>query len=288
MTVDESVLNLIVGAFVFAYGASIGSFLNVVAWRLPRGRALFLPASSCPHCGGKIPVYALIPVFGYLFIRGKCVHCGTKISAHYPLVELITGVLTLIVFFKFMGSAELVSLFTGDAVNGELPLGRFRFQSYAPMFTALWILYSGIPLSLIDIELRILPDKITKPGMLVSFLIACANPLVGWDGGLKGALLGAGSLYAIAKFYEIVRKREGLGLGDVKYLGLIGAALGWQGVIWTIALASFIGMFYGVSLGIIKRQGLNVAIPFGPFLATGAYIVSIWGNEIQEFFYRQP
>lgn len=282
---DEGQLNIVVGLFVFCLGASIGSFLNVVAYRVPLGVSLVTPASSCPACQAPISAWALIPVFGFFLVRGKCRACKENISPVYPIVECVTGVLTVLLFFKFMNGAYLLEMFAMDESDASGRLGRFRFEQVIPLFSALWLLYTGIPLSVIDLRYRILPDVIVLPGTLVAFVLGGLSPQMGWVASAIGLAVGSLGLFAVAKSYELLRGREGLGFGDVKYLALIGALVGWQGVIWTVALASCFGALIGIAVGVVKREGMQAAIPFGPFLAAAGLAVFLWFNELQAYFY---
>lgn len=280
MLVEEITLTWIVGAFVFLFGACIGSFLNVVAYRIPLGVPLAFPASHCPECKTPVPAIGLVPIFGYLILRARCRACGVRISPVYPAIEACAGLGTAFLFFHHLSASDLILLLGGDVGLGAQP-----WSKYVAFFGSLWLFYTAIPLVIIDVRYRLLPDKITLPGTLVAFLLGAANPGLGWAQSLIGIAAGAGGLYAVAKSYEIIRRREGMGLGDVKYLGLIGALVGWQGVIWVIAIASMLGALVGIATGLVRREGLSASVPFGPFLAAGALSVNLWGEEIQAFLY---
>ena len=285
---------------LLAVGAAMGSFLAAAAWRLPRDRSLLTP-SSCVSCSTRIPSSALIPVFGWFLARGRCASCGARVSPHYALVEAIAAVLTLVVFEVHGPThyvlADLSSLIVGE---GSGPLGSLRHGYIWNLCVSLWLLYTGVLLSLIDFEFRILPDVITLPGMALGVLLSWADPGRGWISSLAGIVSGAGSLWLIAVVYRKFRGRDGMGFGDVKYLGMIGAVLGWTGVLWTMMLASIVGSVVGVVVGFVAmrandrsgsgdeedllpgaldtepRSALQVAIPFGPFLAAGAFVYSLF------------
>lgn len=251
-------LNFIILFFVFVIGACIGSFLNVVVYRLPQHMSVVLPRSHCPCCQRTIPAASLVPILGFFFTLGKCKYCGNKISFQYPLVELATAIGTLWLF---------------------------QHSHFIPDFIAsLWLFYTGIVLSLIDLKHRILPDKITLPGIFVGFLISSFHPQMGWAKSLIGIFFALACLLLISKIYEFFRKREGMGMGDVKYLAFIGAVVGWDGALFTLFLASILGSLIGIALAIFSRKSLSLAIPFGPFLAAAALIVSIWKQEFLRFF----
>ena len=285
MLVDESTLTLVVGLFVFLFGACIGSFLNVVAYRLPLEISVMFPGSHCTSCKTPVPAYGLIPVLGYFLVRGRCVACKSRISAVYPLVEILVGLGTVFLFFHFLTAEQLLYNLTGSSLDSGPALGRLRYQNYLAFFSSLWLFYTAVPLVIIDLRYRLLLDVITLPGTLVAFVLASLNPNMGWAQSLLGIVAGAGGLYVVAKVYELVRKREGMGMGDVKYLALIGATVGWQGVIWVVALASLLGAFVGIVYGLVRREGLSAAIPFGPFLAAAALAVNLFGRQIEILIY---
>ncbi|NBO37229.1 prepilin peptidase [bacterium] len=284
MLVDESTLNLWFGLFLFAFGACIGSFLNVVAYRLPLGLSLIRPPSHCPKCSTPVPVYGLVPIFGFAFVRGRCVACETRVSIAYPLVELICALGTVFLFFSIMTPLQFVGTLWPEAQMGT-HLGMMRYQPLVLLLTRFFLFYTAIPLTLIDLRHRILPDVITLTGALCAILLGAANVMLGWKGALGGALLGSGLLFFIAKTYELLRGQEGLGLGDVKYMALIGAVVGWQGVLIVLGLASILGSVVGIAIGLGRRTGLQTSVPFGPFLAVAALIVCLWQPFILQIFF---
>ncbi len=286
MPVELSTLNIIFGIFVFLCGISVGSFLNVVAYRVPLNISIVRPRSFCPNCKSSVPNYALIPILGYLLTNARCKQCNFKIPYHYPLVELLTGVLSLIIFFKFVTPVMVLEALPKFMTIETFHYGKFHFDTFIPFFISLWLLYTGIPLSIIDLKYRILPDKITLPGILIGFFISCFNPNMGWQGSLIGILVGAGGLFFISKIYEIIRHRKGMGMGDIKYLGFIGAVLGWQGVIFTLFYASILGSIIGIMWNIFAKKGFGSAIPFGPFRAFAALVVSTYGNELLNIIFK--
>ncbi|WP_186646595.1 prepilin peptidase [Fluviispira vulneris] len=285
MPYELNTLNIIFGIFVFIFGISIGSFLNVVIYRLPNNISLILPRSSCPSCKKTISLIALIPIIGYIYTKGKCENCNTKISLQYPFVEFLCGFLTVFIFFKFLNPYIIIDSFPFLFSNNFFQFGRFHYSGYAPFFISLWLLYTGIPLSFIDIKYRILPNSITLPGIIVGFLISFLNPEMGWVESLIGIAIGGGGLFCISKLYEFLRHKEGMGMGDIKYLAFIGAVLGWKGVLLTLFLACIIGAIIGIIIGIYSKKGLSIAIPFGPFLAISSLTISIYGNDINSFLF---
>lgn len=275
---------LVTIALLFSFGASIGSFLAAAAWRLPRGVSLLRP-SQCTHCNAPIPWFGLVPVLGVFLVRGRCHSCKERFSPHYAIFEALIGALTVLTVAQVAGIAVFAqSVLHSLSFFGEpVPVyGQLHYDWLPPLITALWLLYSGAILSLIDIEFRILPDVITIPGAVFGIMLALYDPTRGVSDALLGSLVGAGGLWAIATGYKILRKRDGLGMGDVKYLGLIGAATGWMGVLWCLMIASVLGSIVGISLGIAQRKGLNTIIPFGPFLAIGSWLYAVF----PDFFLR--
>ena len=251
--------------FVFvlaAFGLLVGSFLNVCIYRVPRGESIVWPASRCTDCGRNLAWYENVPVVSWLLLRGRCRTCGAAISSMYPLVELVTAVL-------FAASAALYG------PSGLLAV-RLAFGC------ALIVLFA------IDLRLRVLPNVITLPGIAVGLVASWFLP-PGWLSSLIGAAAGAGILFAIAEAYCRVRGQDGLGMGDVKMLAMIGAFLGWPLMILTLVFASFAGSIVGVTLIASGRGSMQAALPFGTFLAVGALVAAAAGDPILAWylaFYR--
>ena len=255
-------------AFFFALGACVGSFLNVVVWRLPRRESLITPPSHCPKCGHKLAWYDNIPVLGWIWLKGKCRYCRVPISPRYPLIELANALFYLAVFQR-----------TGAAV------------AFIPIAA---IISMTIVLIFIDLEIQILPDVIDIPGIFIGLLI-------GWIGGdvaadlvlsadildsIAGALLGAAILAAIILTYWLIRRREGMGWGDVKMMAMIGAVLGWQSVPAVLLLASITGAIIALPLAIRSKEGFQLAIPFGVFLGLASLVILFFGHTLFEWWLR--
>lgn len=235
----------LMGSFLF--GLVFGSFLNVCIYRLPRGESLWKPRSHCPLCCQPIPPHLNVPVISFLVLRGRCRRCGGRISAAYPLVELATGVLAVMTY----------RLWGFSLVGGAC----FLFLS------------ALLVISVIDINLQMIPDVLTLPGIAVSLLAAPVLPSGTILRSLVGALMGGGILWLVAWMYERSTGRQGMGGGDVKLLSFIGAVLGWQSVLTVLFLASLGGSLYGLFLMFKYRVGPRHAVPFGPFLCAGAAAV---------------
>ena len=235
------------------FGLCFGSFLNVVIYRLPLGQSLSTPPSRCRKCGYSLRWFDNIPIVSWALLRGRCRKCGVSVSWQYPLVELITAALFVLVVWL-------------------TPLG--------PLVVSRLILVCIlIALFGIDLEHQILPNTITLPGIAIGVLFSLIAP-PGWKDAVIGALLGAGILYAIAGAYYLWRREEGMGMGDVKMLAMIGAFLGWKAVLLTLVLSSFSGAIIGVILLSAQKGNMKFALPFGTFLAIGALIAMFAGDPL--------
>lgn len=243
--------------FAFAMGAVIGSFLNVCIYRLPIGRSVAWPGSACPSCARPLSWYENIPILSWLALRGRCRSCQAPISSRYPVVELLTAVMCA---------------------------GALWYYGLTPLFVSRFVFGCAlIVLFAIDLEFQILPNAITLPGVVVGLLFALVGP-PGWKAALIGAVLGGGVLYAVAEGYYRVRKEDGLGMGDVKMLAMIGAFLGWQQMLLTLVLASFAGALVGLGLIALQRGNMKYALPFGTFLAAGALAAMLAGQPLIDWY----
>jgi leader peptidase (prepilin peptidase)/N-methyltransferase len=242
----------------FVFGAVIGSFLNVCIYRIPAGVSIVHPPSRCPACGSSIRWYQNVPILSYLLLRGKCADCGVRISARYPLVEALTGLLFALVLY------------------------RIGFQWATLVY---WLFAAAlIVITFIDFDHQIIPDMISLPGIAVGFLCSFAVPWISWTDSLLGILAGGGSLYLVAVVYEQLAKKEGMGGGDIKLLAMIGAFLGWKAVLPVIFFSSLMGTLVGVPVMLIKKAGSKLAIPFGPFLAAAALFYLFWGAALIRWY----
>jgi leader peptidase (prepilin peptidase) / N-methyltransferase len=262
---------------LLSLGLVVGSFFNVVIYRLPlmmesRWRrdccelleqeqekeaavlTLATPNSHCPHCGTGIKPWHNIPVLSYLFLRGKCAACGVGISLRYPAVELATGLLTLSLASAFPISAAL--------------LGAIAFT---------WAL---IVLTMIDVDHKLLPDNITLPLLWLGLVFNLCGTYVSLEDAVLGAILGYLLLWSVYWLFKLLTGKEGMGYGDFKLLAALGAWLGWQALPLIILLSSLVGAICGIMLMIAKGRGREVPIPFGPYLAAAGWISLMWGEEI--------
>ena len=238
-------------------GLIVGSFLNVCIYRLPRGESLVSPESHCPRCRRPIAWFDNVPVLSWLLLRGKCRQCGARIAVQYPIVEIATAVVAVTIVVLTPPGPLLVS---------RLLLGAIL-----------------IVLFFIDLEHHILPNAITLPGIVVGFLFSLVTG-PGPTSSLMGIALGAGVLYAIAAGYYAIRKEEGMGMGDVKMLAMIGAFLGWPAVVLTLILSSFSGAIIGLLLIVLTRADGRYALPFGTFLAIAALVAMLGGDAILDWY----
>ncbi len=265
------------GALAFALGAATGSFVNVVAYRMPREISIVSPRSFCESCERAIPVWANIPILAYIGLRGRCLMCGAAIPFRHFLAETALAVVALYLYLGFpLGSAIA------------------RFILCAALFT----------IALIDYDWRVIPNLITFPGMLVGFAAASLwMPEIGWRSSLIGLAVGGGVLFLTGELYYLVRGREGVGMGDVWMLGMVGAFLGWTGVLFTLFVGSILGAVGGIVFGLTGGRGapkrltdpaedpgeadvslLQTEVPFGPFLALAAGIFALFQPQLTRWY----
>lgn len=243
---------LLIPIFAVA-GLVLGSFLNVCIYRLPRCESVVWPGSRCTSCGRHLAWFENIPVVSWLVLHGRCRTCGARVSMVYPIVEAITAVVFVGGLFVY-GPSWLLAV-------------RLLFAC------ALIVLFA------IDLEHQILPNAITLPGIAAGFVASWFLP-PGWLSSLIGIAIGGGVLFAIAEAYYRIRGQEGLGMGDVKMLAMIGAFLGWPLTLLTLIFASFAGSIVGVGLMASGRGTMQAALPFGTFLALGALAAALIGDPL--------
>lgn len=270
-------------------GLLIGSFLNVVIYRLPKMMErdwqnqcrdflsseqniaspplmeekqellnLMTPASTCPHCGHKIRAWENIPIFSYLFLKGKCSSCKSSISIRYPVIELITGLLSVAVIY-----------YTGINWNG---------------LAALFFTWSLIALTVIDFDTYLLPDDITLPLLWAGLIVNGFGYFTDLPSALWGAIAGYLSLWSVYKVFKLLTGKEGMGYGDFKLLAALGAWMGWQMLPQIILLSSLVGAVIGIGMIVIRGRDKNIPIPFGPYLAIAGWIAFIWGDAINQAY----
>ena len=266
---------------MFVFGAVIGSFLNVCIYRVPRGESIVSPRSKCPGCGQMITAWQNIPLISYLLLRGRCRNCGQSISWRYPAVELLTGLVTTGLYFKY----GLTSPFFVNTV--------FACLLIVLVFT--------------DLDLRILPDVFTKGGIIAGLILSSfqdpvfldlqllpeslpelvkgiGNPILG---SLAGVLFGAGFLWGVAWIYLKLRKIDGMGFGDVKLIAMIGAFTGWKLTWLTILGGSLIGAILGGGYMFLKGKEQKYELPFGTFLGMAAILAVFFGPDLIDWYFSR-
>lgn len=228
----------------FVLGACLGSFANVVVYRMPLGLSVVKPGSHCTTCKTPVKWYHNIPIFAWFILRGKCAKCGAKFSVRYACVELLMALLFLWAF----------------RVNGL----------NVTLVEHLLFIFAAVTASVIDLDHMILPDKLTLSGIVIGLAGSLINPDRTFLDAVIGVIAGGGSLWLVAYLYWIFRKREGMGGGDVKLLGWIGAVLGAGSIVYVIMVSSVLGALIGGVLAFRSKEGFRHAIPFGPFIVAAA------------------
>lgn len=272
-------------SYVFVFSLMVGSFLNVVIYRLPKilekswyqdcrdfleeevkkipakefpELTLSKPSSSCPHCQHKIRWYENIPVFSWLFLRGKCSNCSAKISMRYPTIELVTALLSTYIAFRF-GVSD----------------------------TTIWLIvltWSLICLTMIDYDHMILPDQLVYPMLWLGLLVNINGEFVPLTDAVIGAVVGYMSLFSIFWLFKLLTGKEGMGHGDFKLVALFGAWFGWQLLPLLILMSSFVAAIVGLSLIVFGGRDRTKPIPFGPYLAVAGWITLLWGDAIWQWY----
>jgi leader peptidase (prepilin peptidase)/N-methyltransferase len=267
---------------LFVLGAVVGSFLNVVIYRLPimmqrewrqdclefleqpaeAGQDIFnlsVPRSRCGNCGHQITALENIPLISYLALGGKCSSCKTRISIQYPLVELFTAIVSVIVGWKFGVSLQTAA--------------------------ALFMTWCLIAASGIDIGHKLLPDSITLPLLWLGILLSLFNVFVDLETSVIGTMAGYMSLWSVFILFKIVTGKEGMGHGDFKLLAMIGAWLGWKPLLVVILTSSVVGAIVGISMIVLKITERGTQIPFGPYLAAAGWMTLLWGETLMRFYF---
>jgi len=249
----------VIYVFMGLLGLAVGSFLNVLIYRLPRNKKIIFERSVCPTCGKRIPAYLNIPVISYIILLGRCRECGSAISPRYPLVELLNA--AIYVFFLSM-----------DGISAQLAVHCFLTSALLTIF-------------FIDFEFQIIPDKITLPGMIVGLAGSLfVDPPGILNAGL-GLVVGGGGLLLIAYLGEWLFKKEAMGGGDIKMAAMMGAFVGWQKVLLIFLGAALIGMVISLVWMVFSKQiRRERIIPFGPFLAMAGLVVAGYGDQLLRFY----
>lgn len=247
---------------VFIFGSLIGSFLNVCIYRIPRGISIVWPSSRCPSCNQPVRAWDNIPLLSYLMLGGMCRNCRVKIPYRYPLVEALNAVFYMVLLWRFGPGWSLLV--------------------YALFCSAL------IVITFIDLDFQIIPDRITLTGIPIGILagsLLLPDPFLraaelGWRGSVIGAMSGFLFFYFVAIAGEKVFRKEAMGGGDIKMMAMVGGFIGWKGIILTTFLGSLFGSVIGILMMMFRGRERGSLIPFGPFLAAGAAVSLIFGQEI--------
>lgn len=259
-------------------GGAVGSFLNVVAWRLPRGQAVSHPPSACPHCGHRIRPWHNLPVLGWLMLRGRCHDCGEPIAARYPLVEALCAGMWALLFVDLLPAPHLLAQ----------PEQLIPFFVYGLYFSAL------LAISLVDLDHFIVPDSISLPLVplgigAVALLDHAGLGRIGFVDSVFGAIVGGGSMLALAFLGRLAYGREALGMGDVKLMAAIGA---WQGLHPALLLTVFGGSLLGSVVGLgsmaVRGRDRQAKLPFGPFLCGAALLAWLYGDVLWGLIHVAP
>ena len=277
-TLNENPILLYSATLVF--GLLVGSFLNVVIYRLPKileqdwkGQCAILlnqsppkeekltlstPNSTCPKCQHAIKPWENIPVLSYMFLQGRCSQCKNKISIRYPIIELVTALLSLVTIMSLGGNIAGLS--------------------------ALFLTWTLIVLTMIDADTQLLPDNITLPLLWAGLILNVFNVFTTLESALWGAVFGYLSLWSVFHLFKLITGKEGMGYGDFKLLAALGAWFGWQMLPIIILLSSVVGAVIGIGMILIKGKDKNIPIPFGPYLAIAGWVTLIWGDQLKHLW----
>ncbi|GBD92871.1 type 4 prepilin-like proteins leader peptide-processing enzyme [bacterium BMS3Abin05] len=242
----------------FFFGLIFGSFLNVCIYRIPKGESIIWPVSHCPKCGTPIKPIDNIPVLSYALLGGKCRFCKTRISFRYPLVELLTGVLFAGLFLKFGLSSETL------------------------VFSILGLLL--ITISFIDIDYRLILNKVTLPGILLGAVLTVAFRVLSYKQVLLGFAIGGGGLLFVAFLGSLLFRKESMGMGDIKLAAMIGVFLGVKGTAFSLLVAFFIAALFSAGAMALEKADRHSQIPFGPFIALATFVYLFWGEQMIHWY----
>ena len=242
------------------FGLAFGSFLNVCIYRIPLKKSIIRPPSSCPHCGVRIKYYDNIPLVSYLFLLGKCRYCHSPLSWQYPVVEAMTGAISMVLFIKY-------------GLN-------YQYFIFFLFLTSLLVV------SFIDFHHKIIPDILSLPGIVVGLMTSLIIGHISWMDSLIGIIAGGGGLFLVAVTYKTLTGKEGMGMGDVKLLAMIGAWMGWRALPLIILISSLTGAIIGSAMLLVGGKGIRARIPFGPFLSLAALLYFFFGQKLATWYYN--
>ena len=254
---DDAMTDLGTLVVLSVFGLAVGSFLNVCIYRLPLRQSVAMPGSRCPSCGRSLRWFENVPVLGWLVLRGRCRTCRARVSPVYPVVEVVTPLVFVLQYWDV----------------GLTPLLLVRLVFCSAM----------VVLFVVDLQHRLLPDAVTLPGIGVGLAAALVME-PGWQSAVLGVVVGGGGLLLIAELAYRLRHEEGLGMGDVKMLAMIGAFLGWQPMLVTLFLASLLGSVVGIGMLVLGLGDRKYALPLGSFLALAAIVTATAGEGIVQWY----
>jgi len=243
---------------IFILGLIVGSFINVCICRIPKNESIVYPASHCPKCHSNIKLVDNIPLISYILLKGRCRNCKSKISIQYPIVELLTGLIYLIIYLAYGLSVQTLI--------------------YIVLSSALVII------AFIDLHEQIVPDVISLPGIVIGFIISFFVPYISFINSGLGVIIGGGIILIIGMAGSAIFKKEAMGGGDVKLAAMIGAFLGWRYIIISLFLGFFLGALAGIVLILSKIKSREDTVPFGPFIVLGSFITLLWGEKILSWY----
>ena len=244
---------------IFILGLIVGSFCNVCIYRIPKNESIIYPASHCPKCRTTIKPVDNIPLLSYILLKGRCRNCGSKISIQYPVVELLTGIIYLIIYLIYgLSIQSLVYIILSSAL---------------------------IIIAFIDLNEQIVPDVISLPGIGVGLILSFFVPYLSFINSALGVVVGGGIILIIALVGSMIFKKEAMGGGDVKLAAMMGAFLGWRYTIISLFLGFFLGALAGIFLILSKIKSKEDMVPFGPFIALGSLITLLWGEKIIAWYW---
>ena len=270
-------------AVFFALGACVGSFYNVIVYRMPRGISLINPPSHCPLCKKQIPIRYNLPIVGWLWLRGKSACCHQPISVIYPIGEALCGLLGALSLFAAVAVSHgsvVPALFTAPVVDPAV---------WAFAFGLFWLLLGAYPVCAVDCKYKLIPDSISVGGIVAGLLISLIPGGITPIASLLGAVIAGGGLYLVGWVASKVLKKDAMGFGDVKLLAGYGALMGLTGAVETLVAAAVLGIVVMVPYGKMaanKGDGSGGQIPFGPFLAVAAPFMYLWGDTLFELYVK--
>jgi leader peptidase (prepilin peptidase)/N-methyltransferase len=243
---------------IFILGLVAGSFSNVCIWRIPRNESIIYPASHCPKCRSNISPKDNIPLLSYILLKGRCRNCKSKISIQYPIVELLSGLIYLIIYLAYGLSVQ----------------------------TLIYIILSSalVIIAFIDLNEQIVPDVISLPGIVIGFIVSFFVSYMSFVNSALGVVVGGGIILIIGMAGSVIFKKEAMGGGDVKLAAMIGAFLGWRYIIISLFLGFFLGALAGIFLIMAKIKSKEDTVPFGPFIVLGSFITLLWGEKIISWY----